>query len=126
MRAKVRSVFPVAALAVLVTGMVAGCAWLSSAVKTFEDMTPKERSLWMMSVYNKQYAEYEAAVADTSSLTEGQRVVLRLKKKALVKAWPLIKAYNAMLQTGVFSEETQAKAFEAIETLLGIGGQSDG
>ena len=126
MRKKIASVFPVAALAVVIIGMVAGCAWLSSAVKTFEDMTPKERSLWMMSVYNKQYAEYEAAVSVRTPLPEEVRVVLRAKKAALVRAWPLIKAYNAMLQTGVFSEETQAKAFSAIEILLGIGGQSDG
>lgn len=114
----------VAVLSVL--ALAVGCSLFSTAVKTFEDMTPKERSLWMMSIYNKEYAEYEATVATRTPLPVEVQKVLRAKKAALVRAWPLIKAYNAMIQTGLLSEETEAAAFSAIETLLGIGGVNDG
>jgi hypothetical protein len=106
----------------LTLALVTGCCLFTQGIKTFQDMTPKEKALWLMSVYNKEYVEYEAATQDPTSLTEDQKETLRLKKKALQTAWPLIRAYTSMVNSGVASEETERNALKAVEALLGIGG----
>ena len=110
----------------LVCLLLTSCAWFSKQVQDFKDMTPKEKSLWMMSIYNKVYAEYQAKAVTPENLSEADKEVMRMTKKALQKAWPLIKAYNSSVNSGVTSEAAEAAALAATNDLLSVGGQNDG
>lgn len=110
----------------LVCLLLASCAWFQERVKEFQDMSPKEKSLWMMSIYNSTYAAYEAKAADPESLTEADKEVMRATKAVLKKAWPLIKSYNSMVNSGVTDSATVAAAFVVTQELLRLGGLTDG
>lgn len=80
----------------------------------------------MMSIYNSTYAAYEAKAADPESLTEADKEVMRATKAVLKKAWPLIKSYNSMVNSGVTDSATVAAAFVVTQELLRLGGLTDG
>ena len=78
-------------IVVVVFALAAACATLPA--------TPKEKAVWMMGIYNRQFDDYQAMVA-RPDLTEAQKEVLRQKKKILVEAKPLITAYDGYVQQG--------------------------
>jgi hypothetical protein len=103
-----------------------GCSLFQQGAKEFKEMTPKERSLWLMSVYNQEYELYKAKAAEPDKLTEEDKKILRLKKTAMLQAWPVLKAYNSMIRSGVWTEELEQKALDAVTKLIGIGGGPEG
>lgn len=111
---------------VLVCLLLSSCAWFQEQVKEFQDMGPKEKALWMMSVYNQTYAAYQAKVAAPDELTDADKEVMRATKTVLKKAWPLIKSYNSMVNSGVTDSATVAAAFAVTQELLRLGGLTDG
>jgi len=68
--------------------LLAGCSLMGQ----LEKMTPLEKATWIMSVYNDA-AERYAVQAARPELTEEAKQALRVTKKMLVTAYPLIKAY---------------------------------
>ena len=106
--------------------LLSSCAWFSEQVREFKDMSPKEKSLWMMSVYNRVYAEYQAKAVVPEDLSEADKEVMRATKQVLRKAWPLIKAFNSMVNSGITESATEAAAFAITRELLGLGGLTDG
>jgi hypothetical protein len=107
-------------LPVVVALALGGCALFQSTVKAFEDMTPKERATWFMAVYNQEYNAYKAKAVVPEDLTELQRKIMRLKKKAMQIAWPVIKSYTSMVNSGGYSAKTEMAALDAIRALTAI------
>lgn len=77
--------------------LLAACA--TSGLKSFDDMTHKERATWMMGVYNSQARDYKALVA-RSDLTNSQKEALRYRKELLTQLWPLINTYTVYVDSG--------------------------
>jgi len=111
-------------LVILFVSLLAGCPMQQA--KSVQDMTPKERVTWMLGVYNSQYSDYMTVTGHTRGadggwtktsapqLSDGQREVLRQKKQALQKVYPLIKAYDGYVSSGV----TPSRAME--DEIVGI------
>lgn len=74
-----------------------GCA--SIGVKPFSEMTPKEKSLFFMSTYNREY-ENTMAVATKPDATPTQKEMVKKKKEVLDKVWPLIRLYDWTVSKG--------------------------
>ncbi len=68
-------------------------------LKSFADMSHKERATWMMGIYNSQARDYKAMVA-RPDLTNAQKDILRKKKAALTEVYPLISTYTTYIESG--------------------------
>ena len=68
--------------------------------KTLQEMSPKEKATWMMSIYNSQYDDYQLQVVRTD-LTETERKVLRYKKEVFSEVFPAIELYAGYANSGV-------------------------
>lgn len=87
-----------------------------SQTKSYQEMTPKERGTWMLSMYNSQYEDYMMTTGYTKNfqgewektsspeLTESQKEVLRDKKKLLTEVYPAIKVYVGYAESGVIPD----------------------
>lgn len=104
--------------------LLSSCSIFKGAVKTFEDMSPKQKATWMMAVYNSEYDAYVARV-EAGGLVEEDRQILRLKKQAMTVAWPLIRTYVSMIESGVLDADAESRAYEALKAVLGIGRRKD-
>ena len=79
-------------------------------------MTPKERSVWMMSIYSSQFRDYMITTGFTKDaenkwvrtsepeLTSEQKDILRDKKKLLTEVYPAIKMYTGYAESGVLPD----------------------
>ena len=76
---------------------VVSCA---HGVKTLDEMTPMEKAVWMLSVYNAQYEDYKFQAARVD-LDEERKAVLRVKKKILTEVYPLISVYSGYAGSGI-------------------------
>lgn len=95
-----------------------GCAGMQGA-KSITDMTPKEKSAWMMKVYNSSYEDYKVQAAMADSLTDEAKDILREKKKVLTEVWPLIKTYNGYVDTGAIPDKIiEEKIISLLNILL--------
>ena len=66
-------------------------------IKPVSEMTPKEKSLAAMKVYNYQAESYKAKLA-LPNLSAAEVKVLRTEYATLQKLWPIIKAYDDYVQ----------------------------
>lgn len=97
-----------------VVGLMIGC---TSNIKPVDEMTPKEKATFFLSMYNKQYDDYQA-MASRADLTEAQKEFLREKKKVLTEVYPLIKMYADYVDAGsVPSAETEAQIINYLNRL---------
>lgn len=78
-------------LDVIVILLFVGCATLSQQ-KSFQDMTVKEKSVYIMSMYNKQYDEY-LALYKKGDHSKEEKEILRNKYEALKELHPYIALY---------------------------------
>ena len=101
-------------LAMLV--LLSGCP----ALQVWEDMTPKAKALWLMSTYDREFEDYVRQASEPEKLTEAQKIVMRAKKAALKKAWPLIKLYSTMVTGGVPSANVERQALDAVRDLVSV------
>ena len=58
-----------------------------------QEMTPKQRAVYFMNIYNRQYEDYKTKAA-MPDLTEDQKKILRERRAALIKVYSLIQAYD--------------------------------
>lgn len=70
-----------------------------AALMPIEQMTPKQRAAYFMGIYNRQYEDYKVKAA-MPDLTEGQKEILREKKKILKEVYPMIQAYDMIASKG--------------------------
>lgn len=66
-------------------------------VKPVAEMTPKEKSLAAMRIYNSEVDNYKAKLA-LPNLSAAEKQVLHVEYAALQRAWPVIKAYDDYVQ----------------------------
>lgn len=101
-------------LLLLVVSLFSGC----SLIRKIGEMSPKQTALWMMNVFNAEYAELVREAQDYYSpgTTEAQRRVMRWKMALLRKVHPLIKSYVEALDAG---EDPKAALENAIVEALG-------
>lgn len=99
-------------IAVLAMVMILiSCAALQSigiTVKPYSEMTPKEKMIFLYKSYNKQYKDYKIQVAKTN-LTENEKIILRGRKDALTKIYPLIQSADLALIEGKPFDPTNEK-----------------
>lgn len=88
--------------------------------KSFTEMNPKEKSLFLMKTYNKQYDDY-IQLYEKGDWTEAEEEILRKKHAALKELYPLIDIYAAYAEEGVIPPvETEKAALLALDKLLGV------
>ena len=95
-----------------------GCPAVQGS-KPISQMTPKEKVTWMMGVYNSQYKDYQIQAAQAEKLTPEAKDLLKKKKGALEKVYPLIKMYDGYVQTGALPDtEVEASIISLLNSLL--------
>lgn len=105
-----------AIVTVLILNLIIGCA--SMGVKPISEMSPKERGLFFLQVYNDQYEDY-LAVVESPNLTAEQKQILKKKKEILTAVYPMIKLYLSYIESGgVPDQETEKQIIEFIDELL--------
>ena len=88
--------------------------------KSFQDMAPKEKGVWMMSIYNGQYADYQAQ-ATRIDLNEAQKKILREKKEIMTEVYPLILTYVGYAESGIIpSVSLETMIVTNLERLLSM------
>lgn len=95
--------------AMLVLLYVSGCTATMGMnnVKPLSEMTPKEKSSFFMSVYNKEYDNYLDVYTSPSGLSEEQKTVLRKKKAILTEVYPYIEKYSDYVAAGVTPDKAK-------------------
>lgn len=100
----------------LILSIVVGCsAWIGKA-KPISEMTPKERATWMFGTYNSQFNDYQHTMGyqkgddgvwvkvSTPKFTSEQVRILKERKAALTKVYPLIKVYDGYVNSGTIPD----------------------
>lgn len=97
---------------------LSGCAAVGG--KSYKDMTPKDRAIYIMSVYNDQYELYlrEAKIPD---LTEEKKIIMREKKSLLQQMYPYIGLYAEYAEKGQFAPpDVEMAVMSIMDKLLGL------
>jgi len=100
---------------VLLVFALAACT-ANMNIRPVSEMTPKEKSLAAMKVYNYQVDNYKARLA-LPNLSAAEIKVLRTEYAALQKIWPVIKAYDDYVQ-GVTSSVDDAIILQINQFLI--------
>jgi disulfide oxidoreductase YuzD len=99
--------------------------------KSISEMTPKEKTTFMLGVYNSQYADYmsqtgyswdgekkEYVKISTPTLSDERKEVLKKKKEILTKLYPLIKIYDSTVNSGAApNREVEQQIFDLLNNL---------
>ena len=121
-------------MTVLTLFMLQACVALNGEkMKTWSEMTPKEKVTMSYGTYNSQFTSYMTETGwmmningkwekiTTPVLSEEQKNMLRKKKAILVKMWPMIKIYDSMtLGKAPYSAKTEADLYNLIEDIAGL------
>lgn len=97
-----------------------GCSIMGENVKSYSEMSPKERATYITSIYNDQYELY-LREAKIDPMPEEKAKVLRQKKVLMMQLYPYIKTYNNFAEQGVFApEDIEMTVMEIMNKLLGL------
>lgn len=89
-------------------------------LKSFSDMSHKERATWMMGIYNSQARDYKAMVARTD-LSNEQKDILRKKKAVMEQVYPMIKTYTTYIDTGAIpTKQVEDEILQLINNLTSL------
>lgn len=126
---------------VLVAFVFVGC---QNNIKTPDEMTPKEKAAFFLSMYNKQFDGYLDTIIDPAlpfaerealkesikdgavlpadkmnpNLTNEQKDILRTKKEIMTEVYPLISLYTSYAESGsVPSAETETQIISLLDRL---------
>lgn len=95
-----------------------GCATMMEAQKPFNEMTPKEKAVYVMSMYNKQYDEY-LALYKRGDHTKEEKLILQKKYELLKELNPYIGVYLTYSETGEMPNDlVEQKLIDLIHKLL--------
>lgn len=111
-------------LAIAIVFVLSSCAHMFAVQqKTWTEMTNMERLATVLHGYNAQYNDYKAMAA-RPDLTEGQKEMLRAKKKILTEVYPLIGVYATIVTSG--GEVTPDMEKEILRLLNSLGAKIGG
>ena len=95
-----------------------GCAAIGG--KSYTQMTPKEKAIQIMGIYNQQYELY-LREANIPNLTEEKKDILRKKKTLMKELYPYIDMYQKYADQGVLPPtEIQMQVMSIMDKLLGL------
>lgn len=118
------------AAAIMATGVILLCMVFflqgcpgtigGTEVKSFTEMTPKEKSIFLMTTYSKQYDDY-VQLWKQPDRTEAQQEILEKKYEWLQKIYPYIDTYTTYAAGGVMPPaETERIVLNLINDALGL------
>ena len=111
----------IAVYLVVLAFLFPACATFGPA-KSWTQMTPKEKSLFFISTYNRQFDD-TMKMAALTNLTEGQKEIVRAKKAVLMQAYHPIRIYESIaVSGGIPSPQDEAAILDFINQLAMIGG----
>ena len=113
-----RSVLTMCVILILLTGCMAGM----QGVKSYSEMTPKEKAGFALSVYNNAAGEYlwqyQTRAKEDGSFSDNDRERLKKYWDALNKAWKPIKIYDTYISAGTLpTQEMEDELVAIIRTL---------
>lgn len=138
----IRTNLSVLVLVLAVVFLLAGCP--DTNIKTPDEMTPKEKAAFFLSMYNKQFDGYLETVIDPGlppaeraslkesvkngevlpaekfnpNLTDEQWDILETKKEIMTEVYPLISLYTSYAESGsVPSAETEQQIIGLLDRL---------
>lgn len=101
----------------IVFGFIA-CATLQEANKSFDQMTTKEKAIYIMSMYNKQYDDY-LSLYQKGNHTIEEKKILKTKYDLLKELNPYVNLYITYAdQNTIPTEEVEKRLIEIIRKLL--------
>jgi hypothetical protein len=111
----------------LIAFMVVGC------FAHQQQFTPKQKTIMFLGVYNSQFFDYMITMGYgldekrewqkiyEPELTEGQKIILREKKKVLEEMYPLIMIYDEVFSKGMIPDrELEEKILLLINRIQGV------
>jgi hypothetical protein len=99
--------------------LLVACAPKTVEIKSFYELTPKEKLTYMYQIYNAQHEDY-MAMSKLPSLTEGQKKMMRLKKPTLDKLKLLIPMYDTSVQQGTPSRTDEQEIYDMLNSLQSL------
>ena len=113
-----RSVLTIGVILILLTGCMASM----QNVKSYGQMTPKEKAGFALSIYNNAAGEYlwqyQISKKEDGSLSDSDRERLKKYWNALDKAWKPIKIYDTYISAGTLpTQEMEDELVAIIRTL---------
>lgn len=84
---------------------VINCAAVMAPQKSFPEMSPKEKAIYVMSMYNKQYDQY-LALYEKGNHSEEEKRILQTKYDMLKELHPYVGIYLSYSETGVLPAAT--------------------
>ncbi len=94
------------------------CTGLMQNVKPWADRTPKEKALAINEAYNSEFRDAMRMATDPTS-TPTQLDVAMQKKAVLSEIWPLLVAYNRIVNKGNSSTKADEDAILELFNKLG-------
>jgi len=97
---------------------VGACAGIHGGSLSWDQLTPKGKAAFAMSIYNTEYENYKADVAKPG-LTKKEVKFLRKKKEILTKIYPVIQMYANYVQSGMVPpEEVEEQLINLLSLLM--------
>ena len=88
-------------------------------VKSYYDMTSKEKLTYIYQIYNAQHEDY-VSMSKMSTLTEGQKQIMRKKKPILENLQTLIPVYDSMVVQGTPSASKEKEIYDLLNSLQSL------
>ena len=94
------------------------CATMMEAQKPFQELTLKEKAVYLLSMYNKQYDEYLSLYKKGDHIKE-EKLILQKKYELLKELHPYIGVYLTYSETGEMPNDlVEQKLIDLIHKLL--------
>jgi len=94
------------------------CAIMMDAQKPFQELTSKEKAVYLLSMYNKQYDEY-LSLYEKEDHTKEEKLILQKKYELLKELHPYIGVYLTYSETGEMPNDlVEQKLIDLIHKLL--------
>lgn len=88
-------------------------------VKSYYDMTPKEKLTYIYQIYNVQHEDY-VSMSKLTTLTEGQKQIMRKKKPILENLQKLIPIYDSAVVQGTPSASKEKEIYDLLNSLQSL------
>lgn len=117
-------------IAIMVTGamlismvlFLQGCPGIvgGKEVKPFTEMTPKEKSVFLMTTYSKQYDDY-VELWEKPNRTAAQQEILERKYEWIQEVYPYIDTYSSYAEGGIIPPaEIEKIVLDLVNKSLGL------
>jgi len=105
----------------ILAAALAGCA--SQGMKPITELSHKQKAIILGDVWSAQYDQY-IAMQDRANLTEDQKAVMRIQRKALMEMKPLLNTYATYADTGAIPPaDIEAHLFRLLDELTRLAAE---